>query len=216
MSLMSTNRIHDLGAVPAVVLVALAAAVTLTSVAAAGPDATRRRAITQKVVVSHDIFAKLKARPAPLGKPVTASGTFTALQWTIGPSLNEQCAPPPQTCTIVTLLDKGTVTSTTTLGGKPPNEHVRGTVRGTATATGKSGSVTWKFSAPTASVAPSRLELRHGPAAGSGGPVPIVVGTGKALITHATGDLAQLKGKKGLTAFYFNEVTGVLLISALL
>jgi hypothetical protein len=218
MSEMSTNRIHNLGAVArlAVVLVALAAAVTLTSVAAAVPDAAKQRASTQKVVVSPAIFAKLKARQVRLGKPVTASGTFTALQRTIGPSLNEYCAPPPQTCVIGTTLDKGTVTSTSTLVGKRPNADVRSTVRGTATATGKGGSVTWTFSAPTASIAPPRLELKHGPAAGLGGPVTIVVGTGEALITHATGDLAQLKGKKGRAAFLFNEVTGVLLVSALL
>ena len=213
---MPTKRIHHPIAVArlAAVFVVLAAAVTLTSGAAAGADAAKQRALTQKVVVSPSIFAKLEAARWVQGKPVTASGTFTASQWTIGPSLNPHCAPPPQTCVIGRPLDKGTITSTYTLVGKPSFHDVRATVRGTATARGKGGSVTWKFSAPVGSIVGASFP-RRGPGAGHG-PVTIFVGTGKALITDATGDLAQLKGKKGLTTFYFNELTGVLLVSALL
>ena len=212
---MSTNRAQYVSAVArlAAVLLALAAAVTLTSVAAAGPEAAKQRvAITQKVVVTHAIFAKLKARPAPPGKPVTASGSFTVDEFKVGPIGGEHCAPPPQTCAIGTLLDKGTVTSSYAFVGKPGNVHGRGTVRGTATATGKGGSVTWQFSAPTGAIVP--LNARR-PKGGIGPPAPIV-GTGKALVTNATGDLAQLEGKKGLTAFYFDAATGWLRVSALL
>lgn len=175
-------------------------------------SAANQRAITQ-TVISHELFARLKAR-APFGKHVTASGTFYVGKWTTGPIKSRHCAAPPQTCTIGTTLDKGTVTSTSTLlVDKPPSgPNFRGTVRGTATATGKGGSVTWKFSAPFASVAPTKFLPHQGP---GGGSFPIVVATGKALITHATGDLAQLKGKRGSAAFFLNDWTGVLLISAL-
>jgi hypothetical protein len=67
--------------------------------------------------------------------------------------------------------------------------------------------VTWQLSAPNFPVAPP-VDPKQGP--------PGVVGTGNALITDATGDLAQLKGKKGVTAFYFNTVAGVILVSVLL
>jgi len=175
--------------------------------------AANQRAITQ-TVTSHELFARLKTRPAPFGKRVTASGTFYVGKWTTGPIRSKHCATPPQTCTIGKTLDKGTATSTSTLLVDRPRSgpNFRGTVRGTATATGQGGSATWKFTAPFVSVAPTRFPPHQGPAAGS---FPIVVATGKALITHATGTLAQLKGKRGSTAFFFNDVTGVLLISAL-
>jgi hypothetical protein len=213
---MPTKRIHHPIAVArlAAVLVALAAAVTLTTVAAATPDTAKQRAITQKVVVGPSIFAKLEASRLVKGKPVTASGTFTATQWTIGPSLAPHCAPPPQTCVIGRPLDKGTITSTFTLVGKPSFHDVRATVRGTATARGKRGSVTWTFSAPAGAIVGASFP-RQGPGAGHG-PVTIFVGTGKALITDATRDLAELKGRTALTSFYFNELTGALLVSALL
>ena len=183
-----------------------------TSSASPTRSPANQRAITQ-TVISHELFARLKTRPAPFGKRVTGSGTFYVGKWTTRPIRSKHCATPPQTCTIGTTLDKGTVTSTSTLlVGKPRSgPNFRGTVHGTATATGKVGSVTWKFSAPFASVAPTRFP-RQGP---GGGSFPIVVATGKTLITHATGGLAQLEGKRGSAAFFFNDVTGVLLISAL-
>ena len=210
------KRIHHPIAVArlAAALVALAAAVTLTSVATAGADIAKQRAITQNVVVSPSIFAKLEAGRLVRGKPVTASGTFTATEWTIGPILSPHCAPPPQTCVIGRPLDEGTISSTYTIVGKPSFHDVRATVRGTATARGKGGSVTWKFSAPTGAIVGASFP-RQGPGAGHG-PVTIFVGTGKALITDATGDLAQLKGKQGVTTFYLNELTGALRVGALL
>ena len=59
---MPTNRIQQLGAVArlAALLVALAAAVTLTSVAAARPEAAKQRvAITQKVVVISPLLLRV-------------------------------------------------------------------------------------------------------------------------------------------------------------
>jgi hypothetical protein len=108
----------------------------------------------------------------------------------------------------VTILDKGTVTAAYTF---VDDVAVRGratAVRGTVTATGKGGSVTWKFSAPIAPIAQSVFPRAV--------PVDVtpLVGTGKALIADATGDLARLKGKKGLTAFYFSPVRRVLQVSA--
>jgi hypothetical protein len=61
---MPTNRTRHLSVVvgPPAVLVALAAAVALTSIAAAGPDAAKRRAISQKGVrVKLTVFANFKA-----------------------------------------------------------------------------------------------------------------------------------------------------------
>ena len=184
-----------------------------TSSALPTAAAANQRAIAQ-AVISHELFARLKTRPAPFGKRVTGSGTFYVEKWTTGPIRSKHCATPPQTCTIGKTLDTGTATSTSTLlvGKRRSGPNFRGTLRGTATATGKGGSVTWKFTAPFASVAPTRFPPHQGPAAGS---FPTLVATGKALITHATGTLAQLKGKRGSAAFFFNDVTGVLLISAL-
>ena len=202
---MSPNRVQHLIAIArlAAVLVALAAAVTLTTSAAAGPDAPKQ------MVVTHGIFAKFKTQRASIRPPFTASGTFTALQTRFGPR-SVVC---PQNglqkeCVRVTILDKGIVTLTYTFD---PDVVIGGTaitVGGTVTATGKGGSVTWFFSALIGPIAPS-LSPRQVPADNA----PLV-GTGKARIIDATGALAPLKGKKGLTAFYFSPVRRVLQVSA--